>query len=95
MKNFLNDTDGISQKDYLLLFSTTIFFVFILIGLVLTLLGKEISNTYLHLVDMVAPVLMTITGGVFGVSAVQEFKKERRRDNTQTPTQEEIQQPPI
>lgn len=92
MKNFLNDGDGISQKDYLLVFSTSIFFVFILIGLIMSLLGKAISQTYLDLLYMVAPVLMTITGGVFGVSAVQEFKKERKQLDTQ---EQNDTQPPI
>ncbi|MBU8715378.1 hypothetical protein KM924_23025 [Brevibacillus parabrevis] len=75
MKTFLNDKDGVSEKDYLLLASTTVFFLFVAIGLVLVLMGRTIDAMYVTLLDMVAPVLMTITGGVFGVRAVQEFRK--------------------
>ncbi|NOU54906.1 hypothetical protein HN020_09110 [Brevibacillus borstelensis] len=76
MKGFWNDRDGVSERDYLLLAATTVFFLFVVIGLVLVLLGKPIDTTYISLLDMVAPVLMTITGGVFGVRAVQEFRKQ-------------------
>ncbi len=76
MKTFLNDKDGVSEKDYLLLVSTTVFFLFVAIGLVLVLMGRPVDAMYIALLDMVAPVLMTITGGVFGVRAVQEFRKK-------------------
>jgi len=75
MRTFLNDKDGVSEKDYLLLAATTVFFLFVVIGLVLVLTGRPIDPMYISLLEMVAPVLMTITGGVFGVRAVQEFRK--------------------
>lgn len=78
MYNFLNDRDGLSSKDYLMLISTTVFFSFVVIGLVLVLFGKEIDDAYFSLLDSVAPVVMTVVGGTFGVQAVQEF---RRRDS--------------
>lgn len=62
MKTFLNDKDGVSEKDYLLLASTTVFFLFVAIGLVLVLMGRPVDGMYVTLLDMVAPVLMTITG---------------------------------
>ena len=80
MKTFLNDKDGVSEKDYLLLVSTTVFFVFVVIGLVLVLMGRPIDAMYITLLDMVAPVLMTITGGVYGVRAVQEFRRQPQTD---------------
>lgn len=80
MKSFLNDKDGLSAKDFLLIVSTTVFFIFIVIGLILVLLGKKIDDDYISLLDMVAPVLMTITGGIFGVQAVQEFKKPKSEE---------------
>lgn len=79
MKTFLNDKDGVSEKDYLLVVSTTVFFLFVAIGLVLVLIGRPIDAMYLSLLEMVAPVLMTITGGVFGVRAVQEYRKGSRK----------------
>ncbi|OUQ86274.1 hypothetical protein B5G50_22115 [Brevibacillus brevis] len=77
MKTFLNDRDGVSEKDYLLLIASTVFFLFVAIGLILSLLGKPVSSVYLALLDMMAPVLMTVAGGVFGVRAVQEYRKPR------------------
>ena len=81
MKTFWNDRDGLSEKDYLLITATTVFFLFVVIGLTLVLLGKPIDQMYISLLDMVAPVLMTITGGVFGVRAVQEFRRQREDSN--------------
>lgn len=80
MKNFLNDKDGLSSKDYILLISTTVFFIFIAIGLVLVLMGKPIDKAYLSLLDSVSPVVMTVVGGMFGVQAVQEFKKPKNEE---------------
>ncbi|MFF2532759.1 hypothetical protein ACFVS2_28260 [Brevibacillus sp. NPDC058079] len=83
MRNFLNDKDGVSEKDYLLVVSTTVFFLFVVLGLILTLLGKKIDPQYIALLDMAGPVLMTVAGGVFGVRAVQEYRKPRYNDYNQ------------
>lgn len=90
MRTFLNDKDGVSEKDYLLLAATTVFFLFVVIGLVLVLMGREINVTYIALLDMVAPVLMTITGGVFGVRAVQEYRKKSDAQDTANSAEEEV-----
>lgn len=82
MKTFLNDRDGVSERDYLLLAATTVFFLFVVIGLILVLIGRPPGEMYIALLDMVAPVLMTITGGVFGVRAVKEFRKPREQSPT-------------
>jgi positive regulator of sigma E activity len=87
MKTFLNDKDGVSEKDYLLLVSTTVFFLFVAVGLVLVLMGRTLDAMYVTLLDMVAPVLMTITGGVFGVRAVQEYR--RHTPSSDEPRREE------
>lgn len=76
-RSFLNDKDGVSAKDYLLIISTTIFFLFISIGLVLVLIDKPIDKMYLSLLDMVVPVLMTVVGGVMGVQAVESFTNRK------------------
>ena len=70
---FLNDADGFSAKDYLLLVSTGVFFLFIVVGLVSVLFNKKIDKVYLDLLDMVVPVVMTVVGGVMGVQAVETF----------------------
>ncbi|UYZ12129.1 hypothetical protein A6764_22175 [Brevibacillus sp. WF146] len=89
MKTFLNDQDGLSEKDYLLLVSTTVFFLFVAVGLVLVLMGRTLDPMYVTLLDMVAPVLMTVAGGVYGVRAVQEFRKQPQTADEVPPRREE------
>jgi uncharacterized membrane protein YraQ (UPF0718 family) len=75
MKTFLNDSDGLNRRDFLLIISSFVFFGFVLVGLILILLNHQIDDKYIELLSMVSPVVMTIVGGLFGVQAVQEFRK--------------------
>jgi hypothetical protein len=84
-QTFLTDKDGLSAKDYLLIISTSIFFLFISIGLVLVLFQKEINEMYLHLLDMVVPVVMTVVGGVMGVQAVETFSNRQKEEPPPAP----------
>ena len=68
---FLNDDDGFSAKDYLLLISTVIFFGFITIGPVLILCGISINEDYMKLLEMVDTPLMVIISAVTGSNMVQ------------------------
>jgi hypothetical protein len=88
-KTFLSDTDGLSAKDYLLLISTGVFFLFVGIGLVLVLFDKEIDDMYLSLLDMVVPVVMTVVGGVMGVQAVEIFRKKKEPKQEEFPYRED------
>lgn len=74
-KHFLNDKDGLSAKDYLLLSSTTVFFAFVIIGLVMAACNRPLDPMYLSLLEMVAPVVMTVVAGVMGVQAVESFRR--------------------
>lgn len=76
-RTFLNDKDGLSAKDYLLLISTTIFFLFVSVGLIMILFNQEIDKMYLSLLDMVSPVVMMIVGSVFGINAVEAFTNRK------------------
>ncbi len=80
-RTFLNDDDGLSAKDYLLIVSTSIFFLFISIGLILVLTDKEIDRMYLSLLEMVVPVVMTVVGGVMGVQAVESFANRKKTED--------------
>ena len=77
-KHFLNDKDGLSMKDYLMLISSIVFFLFITVGLILVLVEHEVDPMYIDLLDTLSPVIMTITGGVFGVTAVETFKRREK-----------------
>lgn len=81
MKGFWNDRDGVSEKDYLLMTATTVFFLFAVIGLVSTLFGKQIDQQYISLLYMVSPVLMTVAGGLFGVRIAREIRRPREEND--------------
>ncbi len=74
-KSFLSD--GVNEREYLLIISTSVFFLFVAIGLILTLLGRKIDGMYLSLLDMVSPVVMMIVGSIFAVSGVEAFTNRK------------------
>lgn len=76
-QTFINDDDGFSAKDYLLVVSTSMFFLFVAVALILVLLNNKIDMMYLLLLEMVAPVVMTVVVGVMGVNAVESFRKPK------------------
>lgn len=86
---FLNDNDGLSAKDYLLILSTSIFFVFVTIGLIMVLFHQEIDKMFLSLLEMIVPVLMTVVGGVMGVQAVESFAN-RKKDTESIEMEDEV-----
>lgn len=78
-KTFLTDGNGVSERDFLIIISAGIFFLFVAIGLIMVLLDRHIDTMYLSLLDMVAPVVMTITGGLFGVSIAETIANRPNR----------------
>lgn len=74
---FLTDDDGLTGKDYLLVISTGIFFLFVAVGLIAVILGHTFDGMYLELLEMTVPVVMTVVGGVMGVQAVESFRKPK------------------
>lgn len=75
-QTFLNDSDGMTQRDYLLLISTSVFFLFIAVGLSILLTGRSLDEMYLRLVDIVTPVIMTIVASVFTIEGVEKVTNE-------------------
>lgn len=80
-KAFWNDSEGLSHKDWLLLWSTLVFFGFISVGLVFLLLEKKIDELYIELLKMVSNVVMSIVAGVFGLNIASEIKKSNSNKN--------------
>lgn len=80
--HFLNDKDGISARDYLLIISTVVFFGFITVGLVLLLLNKSIDPMYIELLGMVDAPLMTIVAGIMSINGVQIYADSKKSSNT-------------
>lgn len=93
LKGFWNDIDGISARDYLLLISTGVFFLFVAIGLIVVLFQIDLAKMYLSLLEMVSPVVMTIVAGVFSVQAVESITKGKntKRRKRKTQVEEEIE----
>lgn len=77
---FLNDEDGLSSKDYLLILSTGVFFLFVSIGLIMLLFNRELSDMYLQLLDICTPAVITVVGGTMGVQAVESFNNRKKKD---------------
>ncbi|MDX8365489.1 hypothetical protein [Cytobacillus sp. IB215665] len=46
---FVSDKDGLSQKDFLLIISVGVFFLFVSIGLLILLINKKLDVMYLEL----------------------------------------------
>ena len=86
--HFLNDGDGFSSKDYLLILSTGVFFIFLSIGLVMSLLNKELNESYLKLLEVTVPIVMTVVGGTMGVQAVESFTSNKNNNQSQTKSDE-------
>ena len=88
---FLNDEDGMSAKDYLLLISTGVFFTALTVGFIFVLFGRTLGGEYFTLLDAAAPVVITVVGGVMGVQGVETFVNRKRDDavSTQTKTEED------
>lgn len=79
---FLNDSDGISAKDYLLIVSTGVFFIALTVGFIFILTGRTLGDEYFALLAASAPVVITVVGGVMGVQGVELFVNRDKSDNT-------------
>jgi hypothetical protein len=82
IKTFLSD--GLSERDFLLIISAGVFFLFVTVGLIMVLFNQQIDPLYLSLLDMVSPVIMVIVGGLFGVNIAETFANRPIRNNRQT-----------
>jgi hypothetical protein len=72
-KNFLNDEDGLSAKDYLMLVFTTPYILGWVAVLITMLTGHTVSNQVIDLLASMNGIEMTIVGGWFGYQAVSAF----------------------
>lgn len=85
---FLNDADGISAKDYLLIVSTGVFFVALTVGFIFVLMGRALGGEYFALLSAAAPVVITVVGGVMGVQGVEMFVN-RDKGEKENPKEED------
>lgn len=84
---FLNDADGLSAKDYLLLISTGVFFLALTVGFISVLIGRPLGEEYFSLLNAADAVVITVVGGVMSIQGVEVFVN--RKQNNAEPTKEE------
>lgn len=89
-KSFITDGE-FSEKDYLLLASTSVFFLFITIGLIMILAGQHIDPTYLTLLETVSDVVMAIVISLFGVDGVGQVTSYLENKNVRENETERVQ----
>lgn len=88
---FLNDKDGLSAKDYLLIISTGVFFLALTIGFISVLFGRPLGDEYFALLGAADAVVITVVGGIMGVQGVEVFANRNKynADSTQHKTEED------
>ena len=87
---FLNDADGLSAKDYLLLVSTGVFFVALTVGFISVLIGRPLGEEYFALLGAADAVVITVVGGVMSVNVAEIIRRPKDdADSTQNKTEEE------
>lgn len=74
---FLNDADGLSAKDYLLLISTGVFFLALTVGFVSVLIGRPLGEEYFALLGAADAVVITVVGGVMAVNTAEVLKRPK------------------
>lgn len=77
-KNFVNDEDGFSAKDYLMVIFSTLFVIFSVVAFTLAIRG-DLNPQVLEIIQSMDGILMTIVGGVFSVQVVKEFKQPKNK----------------
>jgi hypothetical protein len=86
IKTFLSDDDGLSQKDFLLITTTIVFFGLIIFGTVEWVRGKDIAGL-LSLIESMSGVTITVVGGIMGVNALQIYSQGKQQNVNYTPNQ--------
>ena len=74
---FLNDADGLSAKDYLLLVSTGVFVVALTVGFISVLIGRPLGEEYFALLGAADAVVITVVGGVMAVNTAEVLKRPK------------------
>lgn len=79
-------SDGISDREFIMMVSVATFFAFAALGMGYAIIGGEVSATYLDILQMTVPPLMTIIASVFtieGVEKIADHRKSKRKDDVE------------
>lgn len=70
---------GITDRSFIMLISVFSFFSFAIVGMV-TSLFMDISKTYMDILQMTVPPLMTIIVSVFGIEGVEKITDRKTKE---------------
>ncbi|WP_426455472.1 hypothetical protein ACP26L_36260 (plasmid) [Paenibacillus sp. S-38] len=91
-KTFLNDDDGFSAKDFIMVAFCGVYLTFLVGAFVLAVLGRMPAEL-LGLISSMTGVVMTIIGGVFAIQTVQSFTHRSAGTDGQYSVPEPEQEP--
>lgn len=80
--------DGVDEREYLILITSSVFFGGVALGLIVTLIGMfvgyELPSRYLELIGTMDIPLSVILGGIFTVKTAQVIskKKENKKEES-------------
>lgn len=72
-RSFLNDEDGFSAKDFLMVLFGGLYAVFLIVAFITPYFGI-VNPVALEIIHSMNGLIMTIVGGVFAVQSVREFR---------------------
>lgn len=79
---FLEDEDGVTERDWVILLTSTVFFGGIAIGMFVVILGMFFGFTlppqYIELIKTMDAPIGIILGGLFAVKGVQTWSEGRK-----------------
>lgn len=79
---FLNDSDGVTERDWLILLTSVVFFGGIGLGLFVILTGMffsfDLPPIYIDLIQTMSAPIGVILGGLFAVKGVQTWKDGKK-----------------
>lgn len=71
-------SDGISDREFIMMVSVATFFFFAALGMSMSL-WMDISETYMEILQMTVPPLMTIIVSVFSIEGVEKFADRKTK----------------
>lgn len=71
IKTFLNDRDGLSAREFLMLIVVVPYAGFWMTAMVMDLMGYPVSESFVMLLNQMDGIVMTVVTGVFGLSGIQ------------------------
>lgn len=71
-------SDGISDREFIMMISVATFFFFAALGMSMSL-WMNISETYMEILQMTVPPLMTIIVSVFSIEGVEKFADRKTK----------------